>query len=183
MPPRAVSYLFEGVGVGFPIKFPHSFQKNSNQIPLVPYNNPSKSFCSCQVPRMFPSILLVPFNNSSIFFCSHQVPKKFPSNSYCSHQYSFVLIRFPKILLFPWVWRIGRWARRWTVRLVRDSGKVLNGVPQLVGRPEGEPHGRQTSAAYGRAESPDFQPARFCGGSASRGAVCRAASFMWATHL
>jgi len=69
------------------------------------------------------------------------------------------------------------------VRLVRDSGRVLNGVPQLVGRPEGEPHGRQTSAAYGRAESPDFLPARFCGGSASRGAVCRAASVMWATHL
>ncbi len=25
-----------------------------------------------------------------------------------------------------------------TVRLVRDSGRVLNGAPQFVGRPEGE---------------------------------------------
>jgi hypothetical protein len=69
------------------------------------------------------------------------------------------------------------------VRLVRDSGRVLNGVPHLVGRPEGEPHGRQTSAGYGRAESPEFLPGSFCGRSASRGAVCRAASFMCATHL
>jgi hypothetical protein len=58
MPLRAVSYLFEGVGAGFPIKFPHS----SHQIPLVPINIPSKSFCS------------------------HQVPKKFQSNSSCSLQ-------------------------------------------------------------------------------------------------
>jgi hypothetical protein len=52
-----------------------------------------------------------------------------------------------------------------------------------VGRPEWEPHGRQTSAGCGRAESPDFLPARFCGRSASRGAACRAASFMCPTHL
>jgi hypothetical protein len=93
MPPRAVSYLFEGVGAGFPFKFlfpsiSHQnpfilikFQKNSNQILFVPFNNPSKSFCS------------------------HQVPKQFPSNS-------FILIKFPKvpskILLFPWLWRIVR---------------------------------------------------------------------------
>jgi hypothetical protein len=30
------------------------------------------------------------------------------------------------------------WARRWTVKLVRDTGRVLNGAPQFVGRPEGE---------------------------------------------
>jgi hypothetical protein len=47
------------------------------------------------------------------------------------------------------------------VRLVRDSGRVLNGVPQFVGRHGGRP----TSAACGSAESPDFRPARFCGGS------------------
>ncbi len=44
------------------------------------------------VPIRFPEsshqILLVPFNNPSISFCSHQVPIK--------------------ILLFPWLWRIGR---------------------------------------------------------------------------
>ncbi len=68
------------------------------------------------------------------------------------------------------------------MRLVRDSGRVLNGVPQFVGMPEGEPHGRLTSAGCGRAESADFPPARFCG-TASRGAVCRAASFVCATHL
>jgi hypothetical protein len=59
------------------------------------------------------------------------------------------------------------------VRLVRVSGRVLNGVP----------HGRETSAGCGKAESPDFLPARFCGRSASRGAVCRAVSFICATHL
>ncbi len=69
------------------------------------------------------------------------------------------------------------------MRLVRDSGRVLNGVPHLVGRPEGEPHGRQTSAGCDRAENLDFLPAKFCGSSTSRGAVCRAASFMCATHL
>ncbi len=69
------------------------------------------------------------------------------------------------------------------MRLVRDSGRVLNGVPQFVGRPEGEPHGRQTSSGCGRAESPDLLPARSCGRSASRGEVCRDASFMCATHL
>jgi hypothetical protein len=73
MPPKAVSYLFEGAGAGFPIKFPHSSHqypikivlfssssKNSNQIPLVPCNNPSKSFCSQKVPIkffLFPSIM------------------------------------------------------------------------------------------------------------------------------
>ncbi len=67
MPPRAVSYLFEGVGAGFPIKFPHS----SHQIPLVPIKIPSKSFYSHPVPKKIPirfpesshQILLVPFNN------------------------------------------------------------------------------------------------------------------------
>jgi hypothetical protein len=47
------------------------------------------------------------------------------------------------------------------VRLVRDSGRVLNGAPQFVGRHSG----RQTSAGCGRAESPDFRAARFCGRS------------------
>jgi hypothetical protein len=42
----------------FPIKFPNS----SHPIPLVPTNNPSRSFCS------------------------HQVPKPFPSNPSCSYQ-------------------------------------------------------------------------------------------------
>jgi hypothetical protein len=84
------------------IKFP----ENSHQIPLVPINNPSKSFCSHQIPLISINILLfssrshqiplVPINNISISFCSHQVPKKFPSDSSCSHQ-----VRI-KIILFPW---------------------------------------------------------------------------------
>ncbi len=43
------------------------------------------------------------------------------------------------------------------MKLVRDSGRVLNGAPQFVGRPEGE---RQWQADVGI-----FCPARFCGGS------------------
>jgi hypothetical protein len=67
------------------------------------------------------------------------------------------------------------------VRLVRDSGRVLNGVPQFVGRHSGRP----TSAACGRAESPDFRPARFCGGSRADLLLARqfcAFSFVGATR-
>ncbi len=82
-----------------------------------------------------------------------------------------------------WLWNAGRWARwstkvkgetvycvqwengygmqagehsgarSWTMKLV-DSGRVLNGAPQFVGRP--------TSAGCGRADRRDFLPARFC---------------------
>jgi len=45
MPPKWCFFLFEGMGAWFPVKFP----TNSNQIPLGPINNPSKSFCSHQL--------------------------------------------------------------------------------------------------------------------------------------
>jgi hypothetical protein len=46
--PRDVSYLLlKGMGAWFP--------SSSHQIPLVPINIPSKSFCSHQVPKHFSS--------------------------------------------------------------------------------------------------------------------------------
>ncbi len=105
--------ILKGWGLDFPISsqivpikfllFPSSSQKNSHQIPLVPSNNPSKSFCSHQVLikfLLFPSsshqILLVLINNPSLSFCLikflsnfHQIPLVqaikfflFPSNFY-----------------------------------------------------------------------------------------------------
>ncbi len=98
--------LFEGVGAWFPIKSSCShqnpfvlikFPNNSHQIPLVPINNQSKSFCSQKVLIKF---FLLPSNSQkvlikfllfpSIPFCYHQVPKQFflfPSKSFCSHGY------------------------------------------------------------------------------------------------
>jgi len=89
---------------------------------------------------------MVPINNSSKSFCSHQVPIK--------------------ILLFSRLWRIGRWAGRWSVRLLRDSGRVLNKAPQFVGRPEGELQWQaDICRRCSRVASQDFLPARFCGRS------------------
>jgi hypothetical protein len=50
------------------------FGNSSRQIPLVPINNSSKSFCSQTIPIKIP---LVPINNSSESICSHQVLKQF----------------------------------------------------------------------------------------------------------
>ncbi len=44
--------------------------------------------------------------------------------------------------LRKWLWNTDGWARRWTVKLVRDSGRVLNGAPQFVGR-KGSYSGKQ----------------------------------------
>jgi hypothetical protein len=77
-----------------PIKFPES----SHQILLVPLNKPSISLFLIKFSKNSHQILLVP----SI---THQYPFvliKFPSNSPCPHQVPI------KILLFPWLWRIGR---------------------------------------------------------------------------
>jgi hypothetical protein len=98
--------------------------------------------------HQYPSVLIKFPKNS------HQIPLvpiKFPSKSFCSHGDGGQAGEH-------------RWARRWMVRLVRDSGRVVNGAPQFVGR-KGSHSGRQTSAACGRAESRDFPPARFCGRS------------------
>jgi hypothetical protein len=118
--------------------FPIKFPNSSHQIPLVPINIPSKSFCS------------------------HQVLKQFPSNSSCSHQQPISILLF--VIKFP---KSSHQIplRRWTVGLVRDSRRVLNGVPQFVGRHSGRP----TSAGCGRAESLDFLPATFC---VDRGQIC-----------
>jgi hypothetical protein len=75
------------------------FSNNSHQIPLVPSNNPSKSFYAHQVLvkfLLFPSnshqIPLVPVNNPSISFCLI----KFLSNF---HQ--IPLVQAIKFFLFP----------------------------------------------------------------------------------
>jgi hypothetical protein len=52
-----------------------------------------------------------------------------------------------------------------TVKLVRNSGRVLNGAPQSWAGGKGSSSGRQTSAGCGRAERRDFPPSRFCGRS------------------
>jgi len=132
MPLRDVSYLFERRGAWFPIKFPNSSHQYPIKILLL---------ASSSQKNLIKFFL---FSSSS-----QKVPIKFLLFLSITHQYPFVLIKFPndshqislvpiKILLFPWLWRVGRWARRGTVRLVRDSGRVLNEASQFVGRPEGE---------------------------------------------
>jgi hypothetical protein len=64
-----------------------------------------------------------------------------------------------------WLWNAGRWARRWTVKLVRDSGGVLNGAPQFAGRPEGEVQWHADVYRVRQSRTSDFQPARCCGWS------------------
>ncbi len=103
--------FFDGMGDWIPIKFSHS----SHQILLVPINNPSKSFCSHQVPKKCPS------NSSCSPSTTHQHPcifikfLLFPSTI---HRNPTVQIKFSKnsfvpikILLFPWLWKIGRRAQ------------------------------------------------------------------------
>jgi hypothetical protein len=132
------------------------FPSSPHQIPLVPINNPSISFCSHQVLKKFPSksflfpsssqtipinfllflsnchqIHFVPIKFPSNSCCSHQVPKKFPSNSSCFNQVP------NKILLFPWLWRIGRWARRWngeTRQRLGQSAKLSTAIRGQAGR-------------------------------------------------
>ncbi len=167
MPPRDVSYFLKGWGLVFPSNSPCShqypikillFSSSSQTIPikflLFPSTTHQYLFIFIKFPKSSHQISLVPINKPSISFCSHQVPKKF----LCSHQNAFVPMAMEDRQVSTGE---HRWARRWTVRLVRDSGRVLNGVPQFVGRHGGRP----TSAACGSAESPDFRPARFCGGS------------------
>jgi len=64
--------------------------------------------------------------------------------------------------LKKWLWNADGWTRRWTVKLVRHSGRMLNGAPQFVGRPERELHWQ---AGCDPTERQDFLPARFCGAS------------------
>jgi hypothetical protein len=77
--------FFKGWGTSFPIKFP----KSSHQIPLVPINNPSKSF---KLPTNSHRNPLIPINNSS--------------NSFCSHQVLIKILSIPQVpinfTLFPW---------------------------------------------------------------------------------
>jgi hypothetical protein len=55
-------------------------------------------------------------------------------------------------------------ARSWTMKLV-DSGRVPNGAPQFVGRPEGELQWQADVGRGGRVDRRDVLPARFCGRS------------------
>jgi hypothetical protein len=77
----------------------------THQNSFVPIKFQPNSFCSHQLPKKFHQIPLVLISNPSLSFCSQQVPKQFPSNSSCSYQVSI------KFLLFPLLWRIGRWAQ------------------------------------------------------------------------
>ncbi len=134
------------------------FPKNSHQIPFVPINNPSTSFCSHQVPEQFPSRFLL-----------------FPSSS---HQNRFVPMAMEDRQVST-----GERALRWTVR---DSGRVLNGAPQFVGRPEGEPQWQADVCRMRQSRKSRFSACqvlwKIAGRSASREAVCRTSSFMCATQ-
>jgi hypothetical protein len=122
------------------------FQKNSNQIPLVLYNNPSKSFCS------------------------HQVPRKFPSNSSCSLQWR----------------RIGRWAQV----ITKVNGETSERLGQSAKR-SATVRGRAGIGATWQADVCRVRQSKKSRFSACQvlwkicfsRAVCRAASFMCATHL
>jgi hypothetical protein len=77
-------------------------------------------------------------------------------------------------------------ARSWTMKLV-DSGRVLNGEQQFVGRPEGE---LQWQADVGRVRPSRSLGCSACqvlwpiaGRSASRAAVGRTSSLICATQL
>jgi hypothetical protein len=165
------SYLFEGVGNWSPIKFPTNsscshqypikillFSSSSHQIPLVPINNPSISSCSHQVPEQFPSRFLL-----------------FPSSS---HQNRFVPMAMEDRQVST-----GERPLRCTVR---DSGRVLNGAPQFVGRPEGEPQWQADVCRMRQSRKSGFSGCqvlwKIAGRSASREAVCRTSSFMCATQ-
>ncbi len=103
MPPRDVSYLFEGVGAWFPVKFPSNsscshhylikillFSSSSQKFPIKFLLFPSSFKQIHFIPSSSHQIPLVPINHPSMSICSHQVPKKFPwkfpSITFCSHQ-------------------------------------------------------------------------------------------------
>jgi hypothetical protein len=64
------------------------------------------------------------------------------------------------------------------VRLVRDLGRVLNGVSQFVGRPEGEPQWHADVCQVRKSRKSGFSAcqvlSKTAGRSASRATVCRA---------
>jgi hypothetical protein len=131
---------------GWGLDFPSSSQKVPIKFLLFPSISHQNPFVLTKLPNNYHQVPLVPINNSSKSFYSHQVPIK--------------------ILLFLWLWRIGSCARRFSVRLLRDSGRVLNRAPQFVGRPEGKLQWQADICRWcSRVGSQDFLPARFCGRS------------------
>ncbi len=111
--------------------------------------------------------------------------QKVPIKSSCSHQVPI------KILLFSWLRRIGRWARRSSVRLIGET-------PERLGQ-----SAKQSTTVCGQAgrgatvagrHPPAVQESRksgfsacqvlwkIVGRSASHAALCRASSFMCATR-
>jgi hypothetical protein len=100
-PPKGCLLSFwRGVG-----DFPSSSQTVPIEFLLFPLISPQDSFILIKFPNNSRQIPLVPINNSSKFF----VPIKFQSSSFCSHQLSNKLFSFPsssqnvliKLLLFP----------------------------------------------------------------------------------
>ncbi len=73
------------------------------------------------------------------------------------------------------------------MKLERDSGRVLNGEPQLLGRPEGELQWQADVCRVRPSRKSGFSACQvlwlIVGRSASRAAVRRTSSFMCKTHL
>jgi len=121
------------------IKFPN----NSHRIPLVPINNPSKSFVLIK-SLLFPSSS---HQNPFVPTTSHQL-HFVPSTSFCSQ------LNPTQSYINP----------HKALNFVRDLGRVLNGAPQFLGRPgrQATLTGRRLSDAAEQKVG-DFVPARFCG--------------------
>ncbi len=102
-------------------------------------------------------------------------------NSSCSHQIPI------KFLLFSLLCKIGWWAWRWTVRLMKDSSWVLNGTPQFMGRPKGEPQWKIDICRVWQSKKSGFSAYqvlwKITCRSSSHTVVCDASSFMCTTHL
>jgi hypothetical protein len=134
MPPREVSYFFEGVGALFPINNP-SISFCSHQVPKI---FPSNSSCSHQIPKNSHQIPLVFINNPSISFHSHQVPKQFPSSSSSSHQVPIKFVLFPSCShqnpFVPMAMEDRQVSTTVNGETHEDSSRLLN-----MGRPKGEP--------------------------------------------
>jgi hypothetical protein len=60
------------------------------------------------------------------------------------------------------------------VKLVRDSGRVLNGAPQFVGRPEGELHWQADVCGVRPSRTPGFSACQVLWLIAGRSASCAA---------
>ncbi len=126
---------------------------------------------SHQIPLVPINILLFSSSSWTIPIKIPLVPIKFPSKSFCSQAMGYRQVS------------TGERALRWTVR---DLGRVLNGAPQFVGRPEGEPQWQADVCRMRQSGKSGFSACqvlwRIAGRSASPKALCRTSSFMCATQ-